>query len=109
MDSSALLSSVAQPTGGKGSNLVKVTNLDTAIYIYMRSLQDPSLGVKIEDAVKTGPARHDVIFSDPRGIIRTLEVEFANSPCQNFATAQRSLKTLIRRFDPNARTSSRRG
>jgi hypothetical protein len=100
-----LQSSVVQPMA---NGLVKVTNLDTAIYIYMRSLQDTTLGVKVEDAYKVGPARHDVIFSDTRGIIRTLEVEFANSPCANFANAQRSLKHLIRRFDPNARSGYRR-
>ena len=100
-----LSSSNVVPQEGKR---VKVTDLDTAIYMYMRSLEDSALGIKLDDAYKVGPARHHVIFLDEYGMSRRIEVEFRSDRCMKFAMAQRSLKGVIRRMVPNERSSKRR-
>lgn len=91
---------------------VKVTELDLAIYIYMRSRQSPGLKIEVRDGFFLGPARHEVWFYDPDSHARSLEVEFANSPQIQFASAQRDLKKIIRRKrgdDSHARPDSGRG
>lgn len=84
-------------------NRFLVKDLDTAIYIYMRSLAQRNLGIRAEDAIKVGPAKHHVIFSGSAETARQLEVDFANDPCVMFAAAQRSLKRMIRRLSPDER------
>lgn len=78
-------------------NRVEVHELDTAIYIYMKSLDHPELRIALRDVIRLGEGRHVAIFYDPEQRARSLEIEFANSPHVKWCQAQRGLKRLIRR------------
>lgn len=73
-----------------------VLDLDLAIYCHMLHKLG-TINLPIVDVIKVGWGQHEVIFHDPKNLIRKLEVEFANSrPHNNFASAQRSLKRVMR-------------
>jgi hypothetical protein len=84
-----------------GDGTFTARDLDLGIFIYMRALDDQSLDIRVIDAVKLGPAQHDVIFYGEYATARRLELEFVNGyavPCIKWCAAQRNLKRLIRRF-----------
>ena len=70
--------------------------MDLAIYCHM--LHKLGLAdLRIVDAVRIGPGKHEFIFEDPNGVIRDVEVQFANGRDASFAEAQRSLKLIMRK------------
>lgn len=76
-----------------------VTDLDTAIYILWRSRQQPTFNIRVTDAVKVRRGEHHVIFADPKSLVRSLEMEYANgavAPCIEYAAVQRDLKRILR-------------
>lgn len=84
-----------------GDGTFTVRDLDLGIFIYMRSLDDASLDIRVIDAVKLGPAQHDVVFFGEYETGRRLELEMINGKavaCIKWCAAQRNLKRLIRRY-----------
>jgi len=83
-----------------GNGTFKVTDLDTAIFVYYRSQEDDALGISFRDAVKIGEAKHDVVFSGELSVAHVLELEFVNGyqvSAVGWCNAQRNLKRVIRR------------
>jgi hypothetical protein len=83
-----------------GNGIVKVTDLDTAIYILWRARRREGFGIRITDVIKVRRGEHHVLFADPKNLVRSLELEFANgatAPCIEYAGVQRDLKRLLRK------------
>lgn len=69
--------------------------MDLAIFCHMLH----KLGkytLPIADVLRVSKSKHEFIFEDPNGVIRDVELQFANGRDSSFADAQRSLKLIMR-------------
>ena len=74
---------------------IYVTHMDLAIYCHMlHRLGHAQL--PILDVIRVTRGKHEFVFEDPNGVIREVELQFANGRDSCFAEAQRSLKSVMR-------------
>ena len=79
----------------KEGDRVYITHMDLAIYCHMlHKLRQAHL--PILDVIRVSQGKHEFVFEDPNGVIREVELQFANGRDSSFAEAQRSLKLVMR-------------
>lgn len=72
-------------------DLVYLSDLDTAAYLFMR-------GIHLESAVKITQWRYRFSFYDEENLAEAYTNEFVNSQCADYADAVSRLKKVIHRF-----------
>lgn len=75
-----------------------VTHFDLAIYCHMLHRLG-TINMPVEDVIKIDWGRHEIVFQDPEGKIREVEMQLANNPripLADWQAAERSLKSIMR-------------
>ena len=73
-----------------------VSDMDFTIYCHWRRRRDPSLNLKLIDAIRLSPGEHEFFFEDPDDVIRKLEIDYANSEASDLLNCQRDIKRFLR-------------
>jgi len=81
--------------------------MDLAIYCHMLHKLG-KVKLPVVDVVRLSRGRHEFVFDDQDGIIRSLEVQYANSEEANLLAAQKSLKQIMRTRLEGSHERSRR-